>query len=56
MYCVRLSDTKNTHLYYFISTYSKDWNKRTVWNKRTGGKILNKHTVGNNHTGGKILP
>ena len=22
--------------------YSKDWNTRTVWNKRTGGKILNK--------------
>ena len=22
--------------------YSKDWNKRTVWNKRTGGKILKK--------------
>ena len=25
-----------------FSSYSKDWNKRTVWNKRTGGKILKK--------------
>ena len=26
----------------FMNVYSKDWNKRTVWNKRTGGKILKK--------------
>ena len=25
-----------------FQTYSKDWNKRTVWNKHTGGKILKK--------------
>ena len=23
-------------------SYSKDWNKRKVWNKRIGGKILKK--------------
>ena len=27
---------------YLNWAYSKDWNKRTVWNKRTGRKILNK--------------
>ena len=26
----------------FELKHSKDWNKRTVWNKRTGGKILKK--------------
>ena len=24
-----------------MAKYSMDWNKRTVWNKRKGGKIIN---------------
>ena len=30
------------HSFYVKRRYSKDWKKRTVWNKRTGGKILRK--------------
>ena len=37
--------------------YSKDWNKRKVWNKRKGGEILkkNQRMVLNDHTGEKIF-